>query len=353
MPPEARALRVLLVDDDPDFIRLLTMVLSGLGLGPPAVAGRLAAALEAAPDADLILLDHQLPDGEGLTALPALRALPHRPSVILVTAHGDESLAARALRAGADDYLIKDAALPGLLSEVIERQRRHRALRDALAAAERDLVHAERLAAIGQLNVTLHHTINNPLMAAYTELALLLDDPTLPEAHRGPVRAVREQLERIRETLERVGTLRHDRTTPYLDHVPMIDLSRRTQQIPIYIGEAVLHLPEPDTERVVAMLLRHAGFGVTRITGITELAGRASEAGVVVVLVQGSGAPGTPPLGGFHAPRDRSYRVVALVQGDPGPALAAGADRVIGLPFDPGTLTDEVLATLRGGGPSR
>ena len=127
----------------------------------------------------------------------------------------------------------------------------------------------------------------------------------------------------------------------------MIDLSRRTQAVPSYLGEAVLHLPDQDTERVVAMLLRHAGFGVTRVTGAGELTSRASEVGVAVVLIHGSGAPGTDPLGGFHPPRERDFRVVALVQGDPAPARAAGADHVIGLPFDPGTLCAEVLATLR------
>lgn len=348
MRPDTRRLRILVVDDDPDFARLLLTLLERAGHPTPEVAGTIAQALPLAAAADLILLDHQLPDGEGLTLLPTLKAAPGRPSVILVTAHGDEALAARALRAGADDYLIKDGSLPQLLPEVLERQRRERALREALAAAERDLVHAERMAAIGQLNVTLHHSINNPLQVAFAEVALLLDDPTLPADHRPSLRAVREQLERIRETLDRVGTLRHDRTTAYLEHIPMIDLSRRTQPMPVYLGEAVLHLPDPDTERVVAMLLRHAGFGVTRVTGSSELTSRASDIGVSVVLVQGSAAPGTHPLSGFHPPEVRPYRVVALVQGDPAPARAAGADYVIGLPFDPGTLTGEVIAALRG-----
>ncbi|MBP6668504.1 MAG: response regulator [Gemmatimonadales bacterium] len=347
MRPERQSLRILVVDDDPDYARLVTTLLEQAGHGRAPVATSIAQAMALAPEADLVLLDHQLPDGQGLAALPALRAVASRPAVVLVTAHGDEALAAAALRAGADDYLIKDPSLPALLPQVVERHRRQRALRDALAAAERDLVHAERLAAIGQLNVTLHHNINNPLMAAYAELALLIDDPSVPADHRTALLAVRAQLERIRQTLDRVGTLRHDRTTPYLDHVPMIDLSRRTQAVPSYLGEAVLHLPDQDTERVVAMLLRHAGFGVTRVTGAGELTSRASEAGVAVVLIHGSGAPGTDPLGGFHPPRERDFRVVALVQGDPAPARAAGADHVIGLPFDPGTLCAEVLATLR------
>lgn len=347
MRHETRRLRVLVVDDDPDYARLLTSIVERQGHGSVQVASTIAEAVRLAGEADLILLDHQLPDGEGLAVLPVVRAAASRPAVILVTAHGGEALAAAALRAGADDYLIKDASLPSLLPEVLERQRRQRALREALAAAERDLVHAERLAAIGQLNVTLHHAINNPLMAAFAEVALLLDDPAVPADHRPSLLAIRVQLDRIRETLARVGSLGHDGTTPYIANIPMIDLSRRTVPMPVYLGEAVLHLPEPDTERVVAMLLRHAGFGVTRVTGATELTSRASELGVVVVLVHGSGAPGTHPLSGFRPPRERGYRVVALVQGDPAPALAAGADHVVALPFDPGTLTTEVLATLR------
>ena len=122
----------------------------------------------------------------------------------MITAHGNESLAAAALRLGAEDYLVKDASLAQLLPQVLERVRRIRAVREALAAAERDLVHAERLAAIGQLNVTLHHTINNPLMAASAEAELLLsdaaelyagtagiagDDPRRPQDHPGDAAA--------------------------------------------------------------------------------------------------------------------------------------------------------------------
>lgn len=347
MRHETRRLRVLIVDDDPDYTRLLTAIVERQGHGLVQVATSIAEGVRLSGEADLILLDHQLPDGEGLAVVPVVRAAASRPAVILITAHGGEALAAAALRAGADDYLIKDASLPTLLPEVLERQRRQRALREALAAAERDLVHAERMSAIGQLNVTLRHSINNPLMAAFAEVALLLDDESLAPDHRPSLLAIRQQLDRIQETLARVGTLGHDKTTPYLAHLPMIDLSRRTGAMPVYLGEAVLHLPEPDTERVVAMLLRHAGFGVTRVTGASELTSRASEVGVVVVLVHGSAAPGTHPLSGFRPARERSYRVVALVQGDPAAALAAGADHVVALPFDPGTLTTEVLATLR------
>jgi hypothetical protein len=56
----------------------------------------------------------------------------------------------------------------------------------------------------------------------------------------------------------------------------------------------------------------------------------------LVVVSGGSAVAGAHPLGGFVPDEPREYRVVALAAGDGAPARAAGADRVIALPFDPG-----------------
>src|SRR5512143_2554693 len=221
VPHETVKLRVLIVDDDRDFGRLVTSVVREAGYGEAKWVATGSAALKSAAGCDIVLLDHQLPDTTGLELLPALRTVATQPSVILVTAHGDEALAVSALRAGADDYVIKDGSLPSLLPEVIERVRRHRALSEALAAAERDLVHAERLAAIGQLNVTLRHNINNPLMAAFAETEMLLQDPRLHEDQRTALESVKHALQRISDILQRVSSLRHDQTTEYLAGIPM------------------------------------------------------------------------------------------------------------------------------------
>ena len=104
---------------------------------------------------------------------------------MLITAHGNESLAAGALRLGADDYLAKDQSMLEMLPEILERVPRSRELRKALVAAERDLVRAERLAAIGEMTVALHHEINNPLKPASTDVELLLADPDLARSSGG------------------------------------------------------------------------------------------------------------------------------------------------------------------------
>ncbi len=348
MPPEATRFRVLVVDDDPDYARLVSVIVERSGFGTPLLASTGAEGLKLAADADLVLLDHQLPDTDGLNLLPALKAMPGQPAVILVTAHGDEALAAGALRAGADDYLVKDPTLPSLLPEVIERARRHRALQEALGAAERDLVHAERMAAIGQLNVTISHNINNPLMVAFAEAEMLLLDTKLSSEQRTSIQSIKKALQRIREIVEQVNALRHDKTTAYPGGLEMIDLSRRSRPTPVNAGDALLWLTDESIARVVASLLKHAGFAVERFTDPGTLGHRANDRGVTLVVVLGGEAPGADPLGGFMPGVNRRYTLVTLVYRDGAAARAAGADHVVQLPFDPGTFTNDLLAVMRG-----
>lgn len=348
--PEPGHLQVLVVDDDPATSRLLAALVTECGWPVPRTAATGAEALAAAPHHDLVLLDYHLPDTTGLELIPAIRARSARPAIIIVTAHGSESLAAGALRAGAEDYLIKDASLGELLPQVIERVRRHRALRDALAAAERDLVHAERLAAIGEMNVTLHHALNNPLMVAFAELEMLRSAGPLTPPQVESTNNIKQALQRISEIVERARTLRHDQTEEYLDGVRMIDLSRRTNPTPAYRGRALLALPDEDIARVVTSLLRHAGYRPERVSDGKALSAAANSADVALLLVAGTeGGAGSDPLGGYRpgpltGPRPM---LVAFVAGDGAAARAAGANHVIHLPFDPGTFTSDLLAVTQ------
>ena len=342
--------KVLVVDDDPMMARLVRKILSDNGFDSVTHAPTGREALEMVEGVDVVLLDHQLPDTTGIEVLEAIRARPHPPAVILITAHGNESLAATALRRGADDYLAKDISLGDLLPQVLERVRRTRELRKALVAAERDLVRAERLAAIGEMTVTLHHEINNPLMAAFAHVELLLADPTMtPDSRQETLAGVREALHRIRDIMRRIGDLREVRTKSYATGVQMVDLDDVAPAAGIRRGQALVLVTDEDLARVVSLLLKHAGFEVVRASDAPDLERRAGSGQASMVVAQGgTDAAGAHPLGGFAPPPGRAYRVVALVSGDGTGAKAAGADHVVELPFDPGIFTAEVIE-LTGG----
>jgi DNA-binding response OmpR family regulator len=341
--------RILLVDDDPDIARLVQHILTTHGFANVAQVSTGRQALDSLGDIDIVLLDHQLPDTSGLDVLDAIKARPAPPAVILITAHGNEALAAAALRRGADDYLAKDAALAELLPQILERVRRNRELRKALAAAEQDLVRAERLAAIGEMTVTLHHEINNPLMAAFADIELQLADiDASSEQRRQGLEDIRQALRRIRDIVQRIGGLREARSKDYLRGVRMLDLERKEPEArALDRGVALLHLPDEDLARIVSLLLRDAGFQVRRLHSAAELAESARSIGVSIVLIAGGAVtPGAHALGGFVPQADRDYRLVALVTGGDAAALAAGADHVMHLPFDPKTFTLEILGLL-------
>ncbi|MGH7508859.1 MAG: response regulator [Gemmatimonadales bacterium] len=341
--------RILLVDDDPDVGRLVQHILGTHGFEPAIQVTTGREALTLLEGVDVVLLDHQLPDTNGLDLLDAIRTRAAPPAVVLVTGHGNESLAAAALRRGADDYLAKDAALSELLPQILERVRRGRELRKALAEAEQDLVRAERLAAVGEMTVTLHHEINNPLMAAFADVELLLADLEVPpEQLRQGLEDIRQALRRIRDIVQRIGSLRDIRSKDYLRGVRMLDLARRDREsTAVHRGTALMHLADEDLARIVSLLLRGSGFEVERVRDVAQLQAAAGRVGVTVVLIAGgASAPGAHPLGGFVAQEDRDYLVVALVAGEGSAAKAAGADHVVHLPFDPGTFTAEILRRL-------
>jgi DNA-binding response OmpR family regulator len=347
VPIPAAPGRILLVDDDPMIVRLVHKIVAAKGAEVEhAGTGREALERLERGGVAVVLLDHQLPDTTGLEVLDAIRARAQPPAVVMITAHGNESLAAGALRRGADDYLAKDASLAEMLPQVLERVRRVRELRKALAASERDLLRAERLAAIGEMTVTLNHEINNPLMSAFADIELLLADSAMPEARRREgLLEIQTALHRIRDIVRQIADLREIRTKRYPSGLQMVDLDSPTQTAPaLSLGRAVVHLADEDLTRVVSLLLRHAGFELEAAADVADLQTRAQGSGVRLVVVRGgTDAAGAHPLGGFLPAEGRRYRLVALVTGEAEPARSAGADLVVSLPFDPGAFTADLV----------
>lgn len=72
------------------------------------------------PVFDLILTDMNLTDGSGLTLLGEVRNLEIPVAVVLVTGQGDEETAVAALKAGADDYIIKQKDYLKILPQTLE-----------------------------------------------------------------------------------------------------------------------------------------------------------------------------------------------------------------------------------------
>lgn len=116
----SRPARVLVVDDEPNILKLLSAALrlSGFEVHAADTGGRaLAIAREVAPD--IVVLDVMLPDQDGFTLARRLRAVREHLPVLFLTARDGVADRIAGLTAGGDDYVTK----PFSLEEVVLRLR--------------------------------------------------------------------------------------------------------------------------------------------------------------------------------------------------------------------------------------
>lgn len=112
-----------IADDDAMVRTGLKLILGGetdLNLAWQAADG--AAALERLAErwVDMLLLDIRMPGTDGLATLEALSRLPRRPKVIVLTTFNTDDYVVRALKLGAEGFLLKDAD-PTRLIDAIRR----------------------------------------------------------------------------------------------------------------------------------------------------------------------------------------------------------------------------------------
>ena len=114
----SNATRILVVDDEPQILRGLKIILRGAGYTVDTAETKAAAlaALAARPP-DALVLDLVLPDGGGVEVCREVRRFSSLP-VLVLSAVGDEREKVRALDAGADDYITKPFGTDELLARL-------------------------------------------------------------------------------------------------------------------------------------------------------------------------------------------------------------------------------------------
>ena len=135
---------VLVVEDDPAHSEAMARVFAAHAGFSLRFAASLAEAQRAIADKPpaLILADLNLADGKAFELLPHSSAQAERP-VLVMTSHGDEQTAVRAMRAGALDYLVKSPEAFASLPHTVERALREWRQVESRRAAEAALRESE------------------------------------------------------------------------------------------------------------------------------------------------------------------------------------------------------------------
>jgi two-component system KDP operon response regulator KdpE len=135
----ARRPRVLVVDDEPQIVRALKVVLREAGFeAVPAETAAEALDLAAVRPPDAAIVDLVLPDLDGIAVTRTLREWSEMP-ILVLSAVGEEEQKVRALEAGADDYITKPFGARELVARL------NAALRRAARGEEQPTIVAEGL----------------------------------------------------------------------------------------------------------------------------------------------------------------------------------------------------------------
>jgi len=113
--------RILLVDDDPDLLRMLHYVLTHSGYQvEQALDGQSALELARATHPQVVITDLMMPGMDGTALCRALKADPnlHPIYVVMLTAKSGSEIQINNLQVGADDYMVKPALLPELRARI-------------------------------------------------------------------------------------------------------------------------------------------------------------------------------------------------------------------------------------------
>ncbi|HEX3616649.1 MAG TPA: response regulator transcription factor, partial [Solirubrobacteraceae bacterium] len=138
MSPDPRP-RVLVVDDEPQIVRALRVILREAGFEAlPAYTGEEALDVAALQNPDAAIVDLLLPDFDGIELCRRLREWSDMPLIVL-SAVDEEAEKVRALRQGADDYVTKPFSPDELVARLEAALRRAGTARDERVLRAGDL----------------------------------------------------------------------------------------------------------------------------------------------------------------------------------------------------------------------
>ena len=125
-PPQAQhQARILLADDDPDILEVVSVLLASEGYRVDAARDGLEALALARHPFDLAILDVMMPKASGLEVCERLRLSSNAP-ILFLTARSQDADKVAGLAVGGDDYLVKPFSTPELLARVKAMLRRYR-----------------------------------------------------------------------------------------------------------------------------------------------------------------------------------------------------------------------------------
>ena len=133
--------RVLLVDDEEDFVEMLSLRLKEVGEKvTPAYNGRECLSILEKNDIDVVILDIKMPGMDGIATLREIKNKFPLVEVIMLTGHGTTESAVEGMKLGAFEYLLKPADFSELTAKLEAARKRKDQQEERIRKAEAKLL---------------------------------------------------------------------------------------------------------------------------------------------------------------------------------------------------------------------
>ena len=111
--------KILVVDDDLDLLPVVCEVLNSRGLHAIGVAdGSSAIEVFKKESPDVVLLDLDMPGMNGVEVMQKIKSIDNSVPIVILTAHGDISMAVEAVKCGAYDFILKPPDFESLIMTI-------------------------------------------------------------------------------------------------------------------------------------------------------------------------------------------------------------------------------------------
>jgi two-component system response regulator CpxR len=137
--------KVLLVDDEQQFVEVLTERLEARGFSvQTALSGDQGLAKLQEREADVVILDVQMPGMDGVETLREIKRIKPLVEVIMLTGHATIESGIQGLKLGAYDYLMKPTEIEDLVGKILRAYARKSEQEERIRRAEIDKIIAKR-----------------------------------------------------------------------------------------------------------------------------------------------------------------------------------------------------------------
>ena len=245
---------VVIIDDDREILELTSLILSKNGFQPyVATCAQEGFELISCHSPELVLLDYMMPEMDGLSALQQIKSRFPDTYVVMFTGKGSEEVAVELMKNGASEYILKPFNSRNLVERLenvlrireielrnqelqkqqeqllleieqwnLELLKRVREKSEALQNAQEEIVHSEKLAAMGYLSAGMAHEIRNPLNSISLFVQLMRQTTTEPDQLEHQAKILKE-VDRIDSIIRKLlDASRRDRVISYnvqINHV--------------------------------------------------------------------------------------------------------------------------------------